>query len=67
MSVETPTRGILHQINLGRHHLLIMHDQSIQLVHDECEQQLQVLSLESTEAYRLMRCLQDLFKSMHME
>ena len=55
---------VLREIDLGHHHLLLMSDQSIELIHNE---QLpsaakNVISLHHEEAYRLLICLKELFK-----
>ncbi len=55
---------VLREINLGAHYLFIMSDQSIDLMADEdtpCVAD-NVLSLDTSEAYRLMICLQEVFK-----
>ncbi len=51
-------------INLGAHHLLLNSDQSIELMRaaqGQAEPQY-VLCLDTSEAYRLMQCLNELFK-----
>jgi hypothetical protein len=55
---------VLREINLGAHYLLIMSDQSIDLLADEDTLYVadNVLSLNTCEAYRLMICLQEVFK-----
>ena len=56
---------VLHEIDLGAHHLFIMSDQSIDLLADE-EQAPYVadnlLSLAADETYRLLISLQEVFK-----
>ena len=54
------------EIDLGAHHLLLKSDQSIELMPFEQGQAepTYVLCLDATEAYRLMQCLNDLFKQM---
>ena len=56
---------VLHEIDLGAHHLFIMSDQSIDLLADE-EQALyvadNVISLDADETYRLLISLQEVFK-----
>jgi hypothetical protein len=55
---------VLREINLGAHYLFIMSDQSIDLMADEDTPYVadNVLSLDTSEAYRLMICLQEVFK-----
>jgi len=55
---------VLHEIDLGVHHLFIMSDQSIDLLADERTPYVadNVLSLDACETYRLMMCLQEIFK-----
>ncbi len=58
----------IDEIDLGQHHLVLRGDQSIE--HMPCEQISpleHVFHLESSEAYRLMLCLQNLFKPIQME
>jgi hypothetical protein len=54
----------LREINLGAHYPFVMSDQSIDLMADENTPYVadNVLSLDSCEAYRLMICLQEVFK-----
>ncbi len=68
VSRATPTDEAQHpiarEIDLGAHHLLLKSDQSIELM---CTAQGQaepeyVLCLDTTEAYRLMQCLCELFQ-----
>jgi hypothetical protein len=56
---------VLHEIDLGGHHLYIMSDQSIDLLADEQSPYVadDMLSLDASETYRLMICLQEVFKS----
>ncbi len=54
------------EINLGAHHLLLKDDQSIELMQaaqGQAEPEY-VLCLDTTEAYRLMQCLCELFQEM---
>ena len=55
---------VLREINLGAHSLFVMSDQSIDLMTDENMPYVadNVLSLDSCEAYRLLICLQEVFK-----
>jgi hypothetical protein len=58
------TITVLHEINLGAHHLFIMSDQSIDLLATE-QAPLgagNVLSLDSCETYRLLLSLQEVFR-----
>ena len=61
---ESPVT-VLHEIDLGAHHLFIMSDQSIDLLADE-EQVPYVadnaISLDADETYRLLISLQEVFK-----
>jgi len=54
----------LREINLGAHFLFVMSDQSIDLMADEHTPYVadNVLSLDSCEVYRLLICLQEVFK-----
>ena len=55
---------VIREINLGQHVLLLMSDQSIDLMRDEsipCVAE-NVLSLDNCEAYHLMISLQEMFK-----
>jgi hypothetical protein len=54
----------LQKINLGQHRLVLLSDQSIELMCDEpaSSEVEQVFNLDSYEAYRLMICLQEMFK-----
>ena len=55
------------EIDLGAHHLVVLEDQSIELMQHQGEQAASyTLHLDSGEAYRFMRCLQDLYKPMEM-
>lgn len=58
------TTTVLREINLGAHSLFVMSDQSIDLLADEDTPYVAdtVLSLDASEAYRLMICLQEVFK-----
>jgi hypothetical protein len=55
---------VLREINLGAHYLFVMSDQSIDLMADDDTPYVadDVLSLDSCEAYRLLICLQEVFK-----
>lgn len=55
---------ILHEINLGQHHLFLMSDQSIELMRKEETVYIanNIISLNNIETYRLLICLQELFK-----
>lgn len=57
---------LLREIDLGVHHLLLKSDQSIELMHGEQghSEPAYVLCLDATETYRLMQCLNELFKEM---
>lgn len=58
------TDTVLQEINLGAHYLFIMSDQRIELLTDEQASSgaVYVLSLDSTETYRLLISLQEVFK-----
>ena len=55
---------VLHEIDLGAHHLFIMSDQSIDLLTDEDAPYVadNLLSLDADETYRLLISLQEVFK-----
>jgi hypothetical protein len=55
---------VLHEIDLGAHHLFIMSDQSIDLMVDEQAPYVadNMLSLDAYETYRLFISLQEAFK-----
>ena len=56
---------VLHEIDLGTHHLFIMSDQSIDLLADEEHAPYvadNVISLDADETYRLLISLQEVFK-----
>jgi hypothetical protein len=55
---------VLHEIDLGQHHLFLMSDRSIDLMRDEEAVYVaeNVISLNSGETYHLLVCLQELFK-----
>ena len=55
---------VLQEIDLGAHHLFIMSDQSIDMLADEQTSYLtdNMLSLDACETYRLLICLQEVFK-----
>ncbi len=55
---------VLHEIDLGAHHLFVMSDQSIDLMADDqapCVAD-NVLTLDACETYRLLISLQEVFK-----
>ena len=56
-----------NEIDLGQHHLIMLDDQSIELMHRPYALGGYVLHLESGEAYRLMRCLQEMFNEARGE
>ena len=59
------TVTVLHEIDLGAHHLFIMSDQSIDLLADEEQAPSvadNVISLDADETYRLLISLQEVFK-----
>ncbi len=55
---------VLHEIDLGADHLFIMSDQSIDLMADEQAPYVadNMLSPDACETYRLLKCLQEVFK-----
>ncbi len=56
---------VLHEIDLGAHHLFIMSDRSIDLLADEEQAPYvadNVVSLDAGETYRLLISLQEVFK-----
>ena len=56
---------VLHEIDLGAHHLFIMSDQIIDLLADEEQAPYvadNVISLDADETYRLLISLQEVFK-----
>jgi hypothetical protein len=56
---------VLHEIDLGAHHLFLMSDQSIDLLADEEQAPYvadNVISLDADETYRLLISLQEVFK-----
>lgn len=56
---------VLHEIDLGAHHLFVMSDQSIDLLADEERAPYvaeNVLSLDADETYRLLISLQEVFQ-----
>ena len=59
---------VLHTITLGQHDLLLKSDQSIEMMHSEAvpNDTKYVFSLDRCEAYRLMICLQELFKEANV-
>ena len=58
--------AVLHEIDLGRHRLLLMNDLSINLMRSEETPYVaeNVLSLDNCEAYHLMISLQEIFKEV---
>ena len=58
---------VVHEIDLGTHHLLLMSDQSIDVMSNEAVSYVadNVMSLDTCEAYRLMLSLQEMFKEIH--
>ena len=61
---ENTPATVSQKINLGQHRLVLLSDQSIELMGDEqaFSDVEQVFNLDSYEAYRLMICLQEMFK-----
>jgi hypothetical protein len=56
---------VLHEIDLGAHHLFIISDRSIDLLADEEQAPYvadNVVSLDAGETYRLLISLQEVFK-----
>ena len=56
---------VLHEIDLGAHHLFIMSDQIIDLLADEEQAPYvadNVISLDADETYRFLISLQEVFK-----
>jgi len=55
---------VLQEIDLGAHHLFIMSDQGIDLMADEQAPYMadNMLCLDACETYRLLVCLQEVFK-----
>lgn len=55
---------VLHEIDLGAHHLFIMSDRSIDLLADEDAPYVadNLLSLDADETFRLLISLQEVFK-----
>jgi hypothetical protein len=64
MTARDSSVTILHEIDLGAHHLFIMSDQSIDLLADEDAPYAadNLLSLEAEETYRLLISLREVFK-----
>ena len=64
MTARESSVTILHEIDLGAHHLFIMSDRSIDLLADEQASYVadNVLSLDASETYRLLISLQEVFK-----
>jgi hypothetical protein len=64
MTAHDTQVAILHEIDLGAHHLFIMSDQSIDLMADEQAPYVadNMLSLDACETYRLLISLQEAFK-----
>ena len=64
-TVRESSVTVLHEIDLGAHHLFIMNDQSIDLLADEEQVPYvadNVISLDADETYRLLISLQEVFK-----
>jgi hypothetical protein len=57
---------VLHEIDLGAHHLFIMSDLSIDLLADEDAPYVadNMFSLDADETYRLLISLQEVFKQV---
>lgn len=68
MSLEAaPQTTNRHEIDLGAHHLVILDDQSVELMQHQGEQAISyAVHLGSSEVYCLMMCLQGLYKQMEM-
>ena len=65
MTARENSTTVLHEIDLGAHHLFIMSDQSIDLLADEEQAPYvadNVISLDADETYRLLISLQEVFK-----
>lgn len=64
MTARDSSVTVLHEIDLGEHHLFIMSDQSIDLMADEQAPYVadNLLSLDADETYRLLISLQEVFK-----
>ena len=64
MTARENSVTVLHEINLGAHYLFVMRDQSIDLLADGDTPYVAdtVLSLDASEAYRLLISLQEIFK-----
>jgi hypothetical protein len=66
MTDITPNTSVtvLREIDLGQHMLLLMSDQSIDIMRSEAAPYVadNVLSLDNSEAYHLMISLQEMFK-----
>lgn len=64
MTARDSSVTVLHEIDLGAHHLFIMSDQSIDLLANEQAPYVadNILSLDASETYRLLISLQEVFK-----
>ena len=64
MTARGSSVTVLHEIDLGAHHLFVMSDQSIDLLADEDTPYVadNMLSLDADETYRLLISLQEVFK-----
>jgi hypothetical protein len=64
MTARENSATVLHESDLGAHHLFIMSDQSIDLLADEDAPYVadNMLSLDADETYRLLISLQEVFK-----
>jgi hypothetical protein len=64
MTARDSSVTVLHEIDLGAHHLFIMSDQSIDLLADEDAPYVadNLLSLDASETYRLLISLQEVFR-----
>jgi hypothetical protein len=64
MTARENSVTVLHEIDLGAHHLFIMSDQSIDLLAAEQTPYIadNMLSLDAYEIYRLLISLQEVFK-----
>jgi hypothetical protein len=65
MAARASSVTVLHEIDLGAHHLFIMSDQSVDLLADEEQAPYvadNVISLDADETYRLLISLQEVFK-----
>ena len=64
VSAHDSSVTVLHEIDLGAHHLFTMSDQSIDMLADEAAPYVtdNLLSLDADETYRLLISLQEVFK-----